>query len=239
MRHHQSPRAERHEFPGEEECERVVGNNDKRHAGEKRRIERQHASRRRFVLAIAEREQTSAQRAEIDHDKEEGRECIEPEMRAEPRHADRQGEAFRRSPAEKVHRRRSERNRRDNHARAVNNTARGGGTSDGDRKSRECEQGSGAGKDDRERHGGGLLRRTPRPPIWLVALSAISSMPSVSSAATSFISESTLPRITPPLASMRWMVGNDKPADSASVRWSIPRSAREALSWPAVIMEYH
>ena len=69
------------------------------------------------------------------------------------------------------------------------------------------------------------------------ALSEMSSMPSASSAATSFISESTLPRITPSLASMRWMVGSDSPAASASLRWSMPRSAREARSWPAVIME--
>jgi len=36
------------------------------------------------------------------------------------------------------------------------------------------------------------LSRTPRPPPLLTALSEISSMPAVSSAATSFISESTL-----------------------------------------------
>jgi hypothetical protein len=62
-------------------------------------------------------------------------------------------------------------------------------------------------------------------------------MPSASRAATSFISESTLPRITPSLASMRWMVGKDSPAASASLRWSMPRRAREARSCPAVINE--
>jgi hypothetical protein len=36
--------------------------------------------------------------------------------------------------------------------------------------------------------------------------------------ADEFISESTLPRITPSLASMRWMVGSDSPAASASWR---------------------
>ena len=41
----------------------------------------------------------------------------------------------------------------------------------------------------------GLLSRTPRPPPVLAAPSPISSMPAASSAATSFISESTLPRI--------------------------------------------
>ena len=61
-------------------------------------------------------------------------------------------------------------------------------------------------------------------------------MPPPSSAATSFINESTLPRITPSLASMRWMVGSDRPDNSASLRWSTPSSARAARSCAAVIM---
>ena len=48
-------------------------------------------------------------------------------------------------------------------------------------------------------HPPGALSRTPRPPPSLTALSAISSMPASSSAATSFISESTFPRMTPSL----------------------------------------
>src|SRR5580704_13341669 len=64
----------------------------------------------------------------------------------------------------------------------------------------------------------------------------MSSMPPVSSAATSFINESTLPRITPSLASMRWMVGSDRSDNSASLRWSMPSSARAARSCAAVIM---
>ena len=52
----------------------------------------------------------------------------------------------------------------------------------------------------------------------------------------SFIDRSTLPRIAPSLASMRWMVGSDKPDNSASRRWSRPSSAREARSCAAVIM---
>src|SRR6202035_3112729 len=92
---------------------------------------------------------------------------------------------------------------------------------------RQCEE---------ERHGGGLLSRTPRPPLALVALSEMSSMPPISSAATSFIKESTLPRITPSLASMRWMVGSDRPDNFASLRWSMPSSARADRSCAAVIM---
>ena len=42
------------------------------------------------MLAVAEREQAGAESAEIDHEQEEGRQRVEAEMRAEPRHAQRQ-----------------------------------------------------------------------------------------------------------------------------------------------------
>jgi len=35
---------------------------------------------------------------------------------------------------------------------------------------------------------------------------------------------------------MRWMVGTDNPDRSASVFWSMPRSALAARNWPAVII---
>ena len=60
--------------------------------------------------------------------------------------------------------------------------------------------------------------RTPRPPVVLGTPGLISSIPAFSSAETSFISESTLPRITPSLASMRWMVGTERSARSAVCR---------------------
>lgn len=47
------------------------------------------------------------------------------------------------------------------------------------------------------------LSRTPRPPDILDPPGPISSMPAASSAETSFMSESTFPRITPSLASIR------------------------------------
>jgi hypothetical protein len=47
------------------------------------------------------------------------------------------------------------------------------------------------------------LRRTPRPPAELCPPGLINSIPAFSSAETNFIRESTLPRITPSLASMR------------------------------------
>src|SRR5205814_14762 len=64
--------------------------------------------------------------------------------------------------------------------------------------------------------GDGARRRSPLPPPRLTAPSSIRSMPATFSAPTSFISESTLPRISPSLASIRWMVGTDRPESSAS-----------------------
>src|SRR6516225_661907 len=103
-------------------------------------------------------------------------------------------------------------------------------------KKAQFRDASGTRQSDHQHHAAGLLSRTPRPALELVALSEMSSMPLASSAATSFINESTLPRITPLLASMRWMVGYDRPADRASLRWSMPSSARAARSCAAVIM---
>ena len=93
VRHHQRPRRQRHELPRDQEREGVVGEHDQLHAGEKGRIERQHALRRRFVPAVAEREQARARGAEIDHGEEERGERIDAEMRAEPRQAERQRQA--------------------------------------------------------------------------------------------------------------------------------------------------
>jgi hypothetical protein len=82
-----------------EEGERVVGKGDERHAGEEGGIERQHALRRTLVLAVTQCEQACAQCAEIDHEEKERRERIEPEMRAEPGHAERQRQFQRRRRA--------------------------------------------------------------------------------------------------------------------------------------------
>jgi hypothetical protein len=57
----------------------------------------------------------------------------------------------------------------------------------------ERQQHGGADKGDAQHHEAGAFSRTPRPPLWLAVLSAISSIPKAFSAATSFISESTLP----------------------------------------------
>jgi hypothetical protein len=63
----------------------------------------------------------------------------------------------------------------------------------------------------------------------------MSSTPAASIADVSFTSESTLPRITSSLASMRWMVGTDSPDSSASLRWSMPSKARAARNCAEVI----
>lgn len=55
------------------------------------------------------------------------------------------------------------------------------------------------------------FKRTPRPRPMLSEFSPMSSIPACSSAATSFIRESTFPRTTPSLASMRCTVGRDRP----------------------------
>ena len=47
VRHHQRPRGERHELPGEQEREGVVGQDDQIHAGQEHRKERQDAAGRR------------------------------------------------------------------------------------------------------------------------------------------------------------------------------------------------
>ena len=98
-------------------------NDHKRHAGEKCRVERQHALRRRLVLAVAEREQAGAEGAEVDHDQKKGRQRVEAEMRAEPGHAERQRNGERRRVAEQMRRRGDQRNRRHDHARAIDDAA--------------------------------------------------------------------------------------------------------------------
>ena len=90
MRHHQRPGGERHELPGHQEGEGVVGQDDEVHAGEEGRIERQHALRRFLVAAIAEREEARGRAAEIDDDQEERGQRVDAEMRAEPGQAERQ-----------------------------------------------------------------------------------------------------------------------------------------------------
>jgi hypothetical protein len=85
MRHHQRPGGERHELPGDQKAEGVISHHDEVHRGKVRGIERQHALWRFLMTAVAEREQARCRAAEIDNDQEESGECIDAEMRTEPR----------------------------------------------------------------------------------------------------------------------------------------------------------
>ncbi len=152
MRHHQRPRGERHELPGHQKREGVVGEQGQRHAGEEGGIERQHALRRRLVLAIAQREQTRAQRAEIGHDQKERRQRVEAEMHAEPGNAERQCDLLR-GGSKQLRRRGNERDGRDDEASAVNDARRGRRFSDRHGERGEDEQRGGAAEGDIERHG--------------------------------------------------------------------------------------
>ena len=102
VRHHQRPGGKRHELPRQQKGEGVIGQHDERHGGKERRIKRQHAPGRGFVLPIADRKQARAYRAEIDHDQKESRERIQSEMRTEPGNAERQRDGFSGSRREKV-----------------------------------------------------------------------------------------------------------------------------------------
>jgi hypothetical protein len=51
-----------------------------------------------------------------------------------------------------------------------------------------------------------------------------------------FINVSTTPRTTPPLASMRRIVGSETPVSRASSFWSMPSNARAARICADVIM---
>jgi hypothetical protein len=119
MRHHQRPRRQRHELPGDEKGEGVVGEHDQVHAGEKRRVERQHALRRLLVAAVPDREQAGRGGAEIDHGEKERGERVDAEMRAGPRQPERQRDGDRRRVAEELRQRGSERHERDGEASAI------------------------------------------------------------------------------------------------------------------------
>ena len=90
VRHHQRPRRQRHELPGGEKAEGIVGQHNEVHAREEQRIEGQHASGRHLVPAVADGEQAGAGAAQVDHHKEECGECIHAKMRAGPRQSHRQ-----------------------------------------------------------------------------------------------------------------------------------------------------
>jgi hypothetical protein len=97
MRHHQRPGRQRHELPGEEKGEGVVGDDDEGHGGEEQRVEGEHALRRRLVAAEAKCIKARRAPTEIDHHEKECRERVQAEMGAEPGKPDRQDRSLGRS----------------------------------------------------------------------------------------------------------------------------------------------
>jgi hypothetical protein len=84
VRHHQRPGRERHELPGQQESEGVVGEDDQVHGGEKSGKEGKHAAALRFVPPVAEPVQARRRAAQIDDREKRGGQRVEPEVCAEP-----------------------------------------------------------------------------------------------------------------------------------------------------------
>jgi hypothetical protein len=88
VRHHQRPRRQRHELPGDKEAEGVVGQDDKVHGAKEQGVEGQDASWSLFVRAVADGEQAGAGGAQIGEDEKEGAERVHAKSGADPRQAD-------------------------------------------------------------------------------------------------------------------------------------------------------
>ena len=250
--HHQRPGRERHELPRQQEGERVVRQQDQIHTGEKGREERQDPLRFALVRSVPDAVEARGGGAEIDDGEEEGRQGIGPEAGADPGQAQRQHGRDRSCVPDQVQDGATQQGERQDQRAGIESFGADGPPRQQDSGGAEGQQGRIADQEqrNRDRHqwspgrstgapsgaAAACFSRTPRPPPALAAPSARSSTPAASSAAINFISESTLPLITPSLASMRWMVGKESPARSASRRWSIETSARAALSWAALIM---
>ena len=89
MRHDERPRRQRHELPAQKIGEGVVRQHHEVHAGEKGGKEKPRCGG--VMMAVAEAIGTCRCPTQIDDDEEERGECVEAEVRAKPRQADRQG----------------------------------------------------------------------------------------------------------------------------------------------------
>ena len=92
MRHDERPGRQRHELPGEQEGEGVVGQHDQVHPGEEGR---QRTAARAPARSRADRSRgrrAGARAAEIDDDEKERGERVEAEVSADPGDAERQGD---------------------------------------------------------------------------------------------------------------------------------------------------
>ncbi len=81
---------ERHQLPGEQEDEGVIGEDDQRHAGEEGGNERDHAGGLGFVASVADCVDAGAGASEADEHQKRGRQGIEPEIHPDPGQAQRQ-----------------------------------------------------------------------------------------------------------------------------------------------------
>ncbi len=218
MRHDQRPRGQRHQFPCEEKREGIVGDGDQDHAGEERRVERQNSFGVRLVAAVTEREQAGACAPESDQDEEEAGQGIKPEIRPDPGETERKLQVLDWG-GERLQAFDRQANREQKAAAIAKNAGRGETRGDGP------DEGKGQKRAYNDNGIGHISR-----PAWLGSLVPISSMPEAASAFAGFIGESTLPRITPSLASRRWMVGRERPKRSARAAGR----GRRALRQPAL-----
>ena len=83
--HHQRPGRERHELPGDKEGEGVIGQDDEVHAGQKRGIEREHASGCFLVLAVADGKKARRRSSEVGDSEKKRGERVHAKMCADPR----------------------------------------------------------------------------------------------------------------------------------------------------------
>ena len=152
VRHHQRPGGERHELPGEQEGEGIVGDDHEGHACEEQRIEGQHALRRRFMPPEAERVEARRAPADIDHHEEERRERVETEMRADPGKAERQGQGLCRCLSDQRAETNEKAHASDRERYPIDQVAAEGRGMEHKRKRGNDEKEGDGGKDDGERH---------------------------------------------------------------------------------------
>ena len=110
-------------------------------------------------------------------------------MGPEPRQSKRQRHMRGRTGREQMAGRRDQQDESGDEARSVHDRRCSGPVPGGHRDWCQSQEQRHARESDLHRHGTAALSRTPRPPLSLAAFSPMSSMPAVSSAATSFISE--------------------------------------------------
>src|SRR5581483_9797061 len=202
MRHHQRPGAKRHELPRNQKAESVVRQHDEIHRRQISRIERQHAMRRLFVPAIAKGVEARRGAADIDHHEEKSGERIDAKMSTQPRKTERQRYGMCRRIGDEHGQCSAKRQHRNSETATIDKKPPHLRAREPDSENTEAKQQGRAGKKENDDHQGGLSL-TPRPPPALVPPSGMSSIPAAFSASTSFIKESTLPRLVPSLASMR------------------------------------